>query len=399
MKLERVDIIGAPKAQGQIRVLGEVSYRDGGRDAYWFEVDGEFEQAVSRSGNPWLACLLPLAVTLGEPVEIAVPVDEMLYEGAHELMHIWKAWNPKVHVVPVEAPILDRSEHPSGRKVASFFSGGADSFFTVLRHQDDAPIRLDDLILVWGLLDIPLANAAAFATVRARMEQAAAELGKRLVPVATNLLETRWTKAPWAQLSHGSALGAIALILEPQYSKVLIASSTPYWCLGPWGSHPLTDPLFSTSSLRIIHDAASLSRVQKLERLVRSDIAMRYLRVCWQSSSGDNCGSCAKCCRTMAALAALDALDRCETFRQARLNLEKVERMYSSIAWLGLDSELEILARDRGKLELAQAVRRSLEYSRRLHRSLLIVDWLRQQRVVWRIADRLEHRLRAGALS
>lgn len=57
------------------------------------------------------------------------------------------------------------------------------------------------------------------------------------------------------------------------------------------------------------------------------------------------------------------------------------------------------MARERGKLELAQAVRRSREYSRRLHRSLVIVDWLRQQRVVWRIADRLEHRLRAGALN
>lgn len=399
MKLEQLDLVRAPADPARVRLVGEVSYRDGGREAYWFEVDQEYEHALSPSGNPWLACLLPLAVTLGEPLEIAAPVDGLLYESAHELMHVWKSWDPRRHVVPVEAPILGQSARSNGTKVAAFFSGGVDSFFTALRHQDDAPIRLDDLILIWGLVDIPLANAGAFARVRGRMEQAASELGKRLVPVATNLLETRWAKANWARLSHGSVLGAIALALENRYAQVMIASSTPFWRLRPWGSHPLTDPLFSTSSLRIIHDGASMSKVRKLEQIVNSDTAMRYLRVCWKSPSGDNCGVCGKCYRTMASLAALDALDRCETFRPGPLDLEKVAHLYASTAWEGLTSELEVLARERGKFELERAVRRSRMYSRRLHRLLTATAWLRRQRVVWRIAGPLEQRLRAGALS
>lgn len=398
MRLEQVDIARAPTDTLRIRVRGEVSYRDGAREAYWFEVDREYEEGLSSSGNPWLACLLPLAVTLGEPLEIAAPVDGLLYENMRELMHVWKAWDARLRVIPIEAPIFDQSPERNGRRTATFFSGGVDSFFTVLRHQDAAPVRLDDLILVWGLVDIPLANAQAFARVRGRMEQAAAELGRRLVPVATNLLETRWAKANWARLSHGSALAAIALALEHRYAKVMIASSTPVWRLRPWGSHPLTDPLFSSSSLRIIHDGASMSRVRKLEQIVSSDTAMRYLRVCWRSTSGDNCGVCGKCYRTMAVLAAVDALDRCKTFPAAALDLEKVSRLYSSTAWEGLSVELEDLARERGKVDLLRAVRRSRTYSRRLHRLLTVTDWMKQQRVVWRIADPLEHRLLAGAL-
>ncbi len=200
MRLRQVDIVVSPNAPRRVRLEAEVSYLHGAPEVYWLEVDREFEGVLSRSGNPWLACLLPLAMTIGEPLELSLPVDPVLYEGAQDVMSIWKVWYPHLRVVPIEADTLDETAQQHENKAAVFFSGGVDSFFTVLRHQGDRPhtaIQLDDLILVHGLADIPLANGQAFERACGSLVKAADELGKRLVPVSTNLRETRWNEADW----------------------------------------------------------------------------------------------------------------------------------------------------------------------------------------------------------
>jgi hypothetical protein len=74
-----------------------------------------------------------------------------------------------------------------------------------------------------------------------------------------------------------------------------------------WGSHPLTDRLFSSGSFQIIHDAAQYRRDTKLKKLEQWPQAFRNLRVCWSAPRKDeNCGRCIKCILT--ALAALSRL-------------------------------------------------------------------------------------------
>lgn len=86
MRLERPRIVDAPGDPARVRLMAEVSYLDRTAEEYWFEVDREFAGALSRRGNPWLVCLLPLAATIGEPLEIEVPVDARLYEGVQDVM-------------------------------------------------------------------------------------------------------------------------------------------------------------------------------------------------------------------------------------------------------------------------------------------------------------------------
>ncbi|HEX4935978.1 MAG TPA: hypothetical protein VFV33_22515, partial [Gemmatimonadaceae bacterium] len=270
---------------------------------------------------------------------------------------------------------------PAGtERAASFFSGGVDSFFTALRHaaHEGTPttVAIEDLILVHGF-DIPLENTQAFARVEASLMQAASSLGKRLVTVATNLRQTRFADTDWSRLSHGAALAAVAHALGGRYGTVLIGSSAGYRDLRFWGSHPLTDPMFTSSTTRIIHDGPAFMRVEKTAYVARSPVAMQHLRVCWQSDDGGNCGACNTCYRTMLALEALGALAQCATFDRRALDLRQAARIFCrhdyDVRQFGY---VLALARARGREDIAAAVEHSLRASRRLHRQLRLLHWL-----------------------
>jgi hypothetical protein len=69
----------------------------------------------------------------------------------------------------------------------------------------------------------------------------------------------------------------------------------------PLGSHPLTDPLWSTEAVEIVHDGAEARRTEKILRIVDDAEALDNLRVCFDDMN-TNCGRCAKCLRKMLPL-------------------------------------------------------------------------------------------------
>lgn len=99
----------------------------------------------------------------------------------------------------------------------AFFSGGLDSFRTLQRfgHQ------LDHLLFVHGF-DIPLSDPAKGDLVQAALTQMAAEVGPSLLTVRTNLraFTDRWVS--WERHQCGGALAAVALLLAPRLSRVII---------------------------------------------------------------------------------------------------------------------------------------------------------------------------------
>ena len=317
---------------GTVRLTGTVTYDTGtpSREEVWYEVGDHRREDLSTSGNPWLVSLLPLAMTLGEPLRLAVPVDQMLLDRCHQAMEIWKAWYPRLHLVPIEADT--RSPVDSAGRTALFFSGGVDSFSSLLRNQvpDQTGYHtpIDDLIMIWGA-DVPLGQVEAFARMRQRYQPVAGAMGKRFIDVATNLRETRWAQTNWARQSHGAFLASAGLSLERRYRRLLIASSVPITHrMAGWGSHPMVDPLFSTSTTQVMIDAAGESRDRKVERVAESELALNHLRVCWRSGTDQNCGACLKCYRTMIALELYGRLGACPTFPVSSLDLAGVSRLH-----------------------------------------------------------------------
>ncbi len=399
-----MELIGArttpsPLGPDRLRLVGEVAYDDrpGEREDYWFDVAAEHASFLSKTGNPWLACLLPLAATLGETLRIPMPVDRLLLRNARELPCIWKSWYPELHRVEVIAEAESESR-TGGSRAGSFFTGGVDSFFTALRSTEGGAIPTDDLITVGGF-DIPLANLAAFERRRARLGAVAAELGKTLVDVVTNLRQTRLETAGWGRLFHGGALASVGLALEGRYRRLLIPSTHTYGRLVPLGSHPLTDPLFSTTRTEVLHDGATYDRFGKLEYLSRHPVALRNLHVCFRAVSDHNCGSCEKCLRSMTALELLGCLSSAESFPVKRLDVGRVARAY--LGHPGLEAYYRPIragAVARGRRDVVRAVDRAVKRSRVIRRLMAIPDWLKPRRGLWRAAGPIRRVLLAGEM-
>lgn len=374
MEVRNVAIDDSPFGSDRVRLRADVHYDTGrvGSEEYWFDVPGAHAAEISSSGNPWVACLLPFAAHTGESLRVPVPVDRPLLANTERLTRIWRTWYPNLAVVQVEADAAERPTDNGPVRGASFFSGGVDSFFTVLRCRDTAPpaerAPIDDLITVWGF-DVPIDRRDAFARLRDRHETVARELGKQLIDIATNLRSTRWRSTEWAYAAHGAALAGAALSLERRFRTVYIAASGSYRDLHPWGSHWVTDPLFSTWRTDFVFDAGAYLRTEKLEYLADCAIALRALRVCFETRSDTNCGVCGKCLRTMVALELCGALHRCATFPSRPVDLRQLARMDCSHPYpLREVQDIRKLAAAKGRLDVIRALDRSVARGARRRR-------------------------------
>ena len=327
-------LLGADIVRGdspdRVRVQGRVRYDgDGQEELLWFDLSSSFADQASTSGNPWLVALLPLAMSLGEPLRLSIPVDPFLLENCRALMGVWHAWYPELAPVTIEASTATSAQASDPRGIGLCFSGGVDSFTSLIKHNGPtatSPFRVSDLLLVHGA-DIPLSDRESFARLVPRMADVAREFGTAIIDVATNLRVTRWARAEWGRLSHAALLAATGHVLEPRISHLLIASSARYDRLMPWGSHPLTDPLYSSSGLRVLHDGADTERPDKILAIASHPAVHRHLRVCWVGRTDTNCGVCPKCFSTMLGLELAGTLGKSETLPRA-IQRQNFETLY-----------------------------------------------------------------------
>jgi len=313
----------------------------------WFEVDDACGLAVSDRADAFLVALIPIAMACGESIEVRGRTSPRLAWGVRELQHVHFAWWPRhVRIVDVrygaleEAPIEER-----GVGVASAFSGGVDSLYTIWSHtQDREPIpefRISHALSINGFdLDVDLEATGRFGALRAIYAPLLATLGVELVTVRTNLRAFRLagTKPSGLMRSFGTALIAPALALSRTFGRLYLAAARGYGQFEADGSNPTTDPLLGTAGFQTIHDAAQISaRFAKVAVIAGWPEALARLRVCsnpaWRSVDVergviDNCGTCKKCIWTLTSLELLTGRTTFPTFRHplARTNLRWAAR-------------------------------------------------------------------------
>lgn len=367
MQLRTVGLERSPLAPDRTRLVGEVCMDATGvsPERIWFDVEDELAPALSTSGNPWLALLLPFAYSTGESLTIAQPVDSLLRENVEGLQRVWHGWYPDLAPIAIQATIAPPPAR-TGTRTGAFFSGGVDSFHTLMRHTagGDALHRLpiDDLITAWGF-DIPLVNDEAFRRRAGRVAAIAERTGTASITIATNLRESTWNRTNWGKVGQGPALAAVAHALEGRLAQVLIPSSIPYRSGRHWGTNPLTDILLSTSHLAVRNDGAISSRREKLMAMAEVPLAMEQLHVCWMGAGDHNCGTCEKCLRTLTDLELLSVRERAVTFppgawsldalRQLRLRNDSDRRSFSRLARRATEA---------GRPDIARALRASVRH-------------------------------------
>lgn len=275
-------------------------------NAVYGQVGGEslFFRAPSRQklrlcAEPFIAAMLLPAMQSGATIEIPEGLQasaEFLNNIAY-LQDIFCAWYPTLRKVDIDAhtrsePFADQSDG-----VALFFSGGIDANYSLLKHN----AALTHLVYVRGI-DLQLEGDELWEQCCGRNQKIAEHFGKPLVQLESNVrffVRNKSNQQIGWTMAQGCGLASIAHVLG--FPRNIISSSNTFRNLHPLGSHPLTDPLFSSDQVTIVHDGCEASRHEKLIAISNEASMLANLRVCWQDK-GFNCGHCDKCLHLRTAL-------------------------------------------------------------------------------------------------
>jgi hypothetical protein len=316
---------------------------------------------LAEGSEPFLAATMLPAMKVAEPLKVPGPISPKLLAATQTLQEMFLKWFQGFQKIAIQAnPGASYGENRA-TDVGAFFSGGVDSFYTFLKHEDE----ITKIILIHGF-DMRLERTSLRAKVSREIRKIARELGKPLIEVETNIRHFSDQYTVIGEHYGGSLLASIGLLLSPQFRKIYIPSTDPYDHLFLENTHPLLDPLWSTESLTFEHDGCEAGRIEKVARIIQSDVAMRSLRVCfWNHDDSYNCCRCEKCLRTMVSLQALGALEHCTTFNQ-KLDIDAVSRMEirREILYL-VEENLRALENSGDNTELTEALRsciRNFEY-------------------------------------
>ena len=323
------------------KVLATLIWEDRDRPAedVYFETTAEFADDIIPNPNSWLLASALAAMRYGEKrIAIDAPISPEIKDGLINSMKCLINWHgDDRQVIPIEAPLetgvlyVDKPARAGG-----LFSGGIDALAMVrdnhLNFASDHPRHIKDGILVYGVLEGENEYDPSFQNVVNAVKAMANNVGIELIQLNTNAYahfrDLDRDFSFWRFEYHGSFLAGIAHIFAPRLNSASIASTYDFANLEPWGSHPLLDPLYSTSSLQIRHENAALSRLEKTKLVGEWDEALKHLRVCNEKESYSrgnyNCGNCEKCVRTMTAFLALGLLDRISTFKEKDVSKEKL---------------------------------------------------------------------------
>jgi hypothetical protein len=387
--VSRIHIAPPAERDGRIYWEGELRLPSGECHRIYFDFTAPARRPELRRPRPFLLAFLLPAMHAGAPLELDLPVDAVTRNNLMEWQEAMASWNPKVFkVVPIVAP-LDERPVPAGEPGAlTAFSGGVDSSFTLCRHglpTGAATFRKTALragLMVHGF-DIPLADEAVFERAFQRSRATLEGFGLEAFRLKTNLRTMdRVPGCDWEKFTHGIWLAAALACYEPWFGQIVIPSTYPYPVLRfPWGSNPVTDPLFSSAATAYWHDGTAYSKLTKVQAIAGQDAIRRNLRVCWEGEQLDrNCGHCFKCittqvCFQLAGFARLAAFpEPCTLAQVARIPVRTEQN-----AWLlrAMSAEARRQGLDPVARALDQALVRAAAKQRRLKIKQRLRRWIR----------------------
>ncbi|MEM9620367.1 MAG: hypothetical protein AAF993_01875 [Pseudomonadota bacterium] len=279
-----INNIEVATAAGYTRISADIA-----GESVWFRLPDQHFHGNIADALSCLAFFPAMARHAHQPpgqLELPEPyqVSPRLLDSLPLLQDIFRAWCPPLqpfthnlatHQTPT--PVSDQTT----AQVGASFSGGVDSHYTMLRHASD----ISCLVHIDGFEFEP-GNEASAQTIAALAEQAA-RYNKPLIVVETNALAFYRAFKLQRYLIFGAFLASVAHLLGLR--KFLIPSSYAFDELVPGGSHALTDPLWSSEGVQLIHDAGIHHRLGKMRFLAEHSDALDHILVCWHDHV-ENCG-------------------------------------------------------------------------------------------------------------
>ncbi len=269
------------------------------RRTLWFKIPNDHSDLAFYSPDAFAVANIFLMMKEGFPCHFHGNLSPSLLRNLAEFQSAWAVWRPErykqVEIIPdteTEESVTNTRNH-----AIAAFSGGVDSTFTVFRHTvGQCPKQwkrdVKTCLFVHGF-DIPLHAGDAFERALKPIQATLETVGINLITMSTNLQEFN---IEWDD-THIAGLASTLMLFKRSFNEGLIASGCAYGGLViPWGSNPITDHLLSSSSFGIVHDGASVKRLEKIKQLSEWSDGYDNLRICFSAQRRDeNCGICAKC--------------------------------------------------------------------------------------------------------
>ena len=353
----------------KMRIIASTQGDEAHQIRFGVQIGGSWRDVFFRSlcntklqGNfeAYLSCAILPCMKAGGTLIAEGEVSKKFLSGLEMIQDIHSSWDTSLKRVVIKGESLRTEEPLKKERVGAFFSGGLDSFYTLLKKEE----TITDLIFIHGT-DIKLDDTKLRMTAAKKNREVALHFSKNLIEIETNILPFLAScGVPWGKKGHGAALATVAHLLSSNLRKIYIPSTLSYAQMLPWGSHPLLDPFWSSDSLELIHNGAEATRLEKVALVSKNEKALNYLRVCLRSvNSCYNCCKCEKCVQTMISLKIHNALERCTTFNN-EICIKDVYRTnlrHGSPPYIHARANLAALERTPGNEKLKKALRRIIK--------------------------------------
>ena len=360
-------------AGSHVRAVATVIWEDCDRrrrDVY-FETSSRHSDAIAANPNAWATgCFLPARWCGEKRLKIEGRLCPALCDGLGAVvrqMALWYGGSDEQTVFePTDGFAPPRPINPP--RTCSFLSGGVDSMATLRRNRltfpKDHPASIKRCLCVYGFdlggLEELGHQRAIYDRLITHLQHVVDDAGCELVPVYTNVRHLFEQVDFWTKQFYGAALASVAHVFAPSMTDVLIASGSYRLCEFTSGSHPLIDGFFSSGDLRVHHDMAAPSRLEKLKMITQWPVGFANLRVCWNRNLPEgqiNCGTCSKCVQNKLLLMALGKLSEAASMPGGPVEPEAVPHMAVRTpgAYTRLLAAAKLL-RSRGHEALARAV-------------------------------------------
>lgn len=262
---------------------------------------------------PFLANVIPIAWYHHGEIFVDT-LDQAFYACLPDVLRGYQNMYPAIALSGMLTVQTLENNSVQGDAAGVFFSGGVDSYYSLLQHMEEQP----HLLTIWGA-DIRLDDTEGWHRVKEHSRLVAEQYALPYHTIQSNfrtILDEGALSAAlpeqgfswWHEFQHGIGILSMAAPITYVYGirKVYMASTCTidrgsFTC----ASDPTIDNYVRYHSCRMVHDGYEASRQDKIRFLV-TYAGQRHtglpLRVCWESAGGGNCGVCEKCCRTMTAI-------------------------------------------------------------------------------------------------
>ena len=332
-------------------------------------IRNEYENVDTLYGGVegFIALVIPHIMFTGDTLIVKDKVCLEFYNNLLSLKDYYKSCNVCKIYFNVECEsyykLNDTFWKSNNRGILSTFTGGVDSFYTVLTNLD----QINGLMYCVNY-DVREKHEKLLKRQLTTVREVSDKLGKKCIICWSNqrdVLERDPTLGYmravygcddiWGRYFHGPAIFSCAYNLSKEFGKILIPSSYH----GEfdkkrkiWGSNFTIDPKYSSPIMNIVHDG-DCTRIHKIKTIIQLNkkLVFDYLKVCYSNGSQQkyNCSKCEKCQRTFIPIGIMnvDYIKELKTFDIDVDNFIEIRNKYlQSDFYRGMEREFQIEARN-----------------------------------------------------